>query len=205
MPVDSIKRAVKETLEIKKSTFIAYVRPAAFIKDIEHALREIRAAHPDAAHHCVAYVLGHDGETQKFDDDGEPAHTAGKPMLEVLRKQHLTNVLCVVVRYFGGVKLGAGGLVRAYTKATSEALKKAGRTTPVAISRLHVHVDFADSGGVERALREHGTLIDSVYTDHVQFVVDVTDDAVEMLRQILRDLTRGKALVETASNHTIYK
>ncbi len=202
--MDSIKTAITHTLEIKKSTFIAYLRPAAFIKDVEHALKTIRDAHPEASHHCVAYVLGHESEVQRFDDDGEPAHTAGKPMLEVLRKNHLTNVLCVVVRYFGGVKLGAGGLVRAYTKATSEAVKRAKRATKHAMVTLQVRVDFPEAGAVERALRARARVSDSVYTDSVLFVVDACESEADALEGHVRDLTRGNAHVEVTRRYVTY-
>ena len=202
--MDSIKQAVTHTLEIKKSTFITYLRPAAFMKDIEHALKEIRSAHPDASHHCVAYVLGDGAEMQKFDDDGEPAHTAGKPMIEVLKKNQLTNVLCVVVRYFGGVKLGAGGLVRAYTKATSEAVKRAQRTQKRAMVTLHIRVDFAASGAVERALRERAVIVETVYTDSVLYVVNVPEKSAPAVDAHVRDLTRGDAHIETIRHFATY-
>ncbi len=114
---------VTEFIE-KKSKFITFLSVVKSIDDVNDTLKEIKKLHPNARHHCYAYIL--DGQNiQKSNDDGEPKGTAGVPILEVLKHHDLTNVLCVVVRYFGGVLLGKGGLIRAYKNSASTALKKA--------------------------------------------------------------------------------
>lgn len=106
--------------EIKKSKFITLLFKTNNIDEIENIIIDIKKKYPDATHHCYAYKIGN---IQKFSDDGEPGGTAGLPIMEIINKKKLDYILCVVVRYFGGIKLGAGGLVRAYSKATNEAIE----------------------------------------------------------------------------------
>ena len=111
----TILKDAKAEIEIKKSIFIGH---AFFVKSEEEALEilgRVKEEHRSATHNCHAYIIGEDGLTQRYSDDGEPSGTAGIPMLEVLKKEDMRNVLVIVTRYFGGTKLGAGGLVRAYT------------------------------------------------------------------------------------------
>lgn len=109
-------------IEIKKSKFISYSFKVETLEEVKHILEEIKSKNKKATHVCYAYVISGTEFLAKAFDDGEPSGTAGKPILSVIQKQNLTNVLVVVVRYFGGIKLGAGGLVRAYSKAASLAL-----------------------------------------------------------------------------------
>ena len=116
----TIKYDKENLIEIKKSKFIGYTFFCESIDDANKYLTQVRELHKKATHVCFAYVVN---SNEKASDDGEPQGTAGIPILDVIKKQKLTNVLCIVVRYFGGIKLGAGGLVRMYTKTTSEVLK----------------------------------------------------------------------------------
>ena len=120
-----IQGRYENTIVIQKSKFIAEAYIVDTVEEIEEILASIRKKYYDATHHCYAYRLNDDASIQKMSDDGEPAKTAGAPMLDVLVKQGITNILVVVTRYFGGTLLGAGGLVRAYSSATSEVLKLA--------------------------------------------------------------------------------
>lgn len=120
-----IQGRYENTIVIQKSKFIAEAYRVDSVLEIEEILASIRKKYYDATHHCYAYRLNEDASIQKMSDDGEPAKTAGAPMLDVLVKQGITNILVVVTRYFGGTLLGAGGLVRAYSSATSEVLKLA--------------------------------------------------------------------------------
>lgn len=120
-----IQGRYENTIVIQKSKFIAEAYRVDTVEEIEEILASIRKKYYDATHHCYAYRLNDDASIQKMSDDGEPAKTAGAPMLDVLVKQGITNILVVVTRYFGGTLLGAGGLVRAYSSATSEVLKLA--------------------------------------------------------------------------------
>lgn len=116
----SIKHNNKYILEVKKSTFIGLLYKVESINDIDKYLKEVKEEYKDAKHYCYAYKLI---DKEKYFDDGEPGGTAGLPIMEVLNKKELINVLCIVVRYFGGIKLGAGGLLRAYTKASSNTIE----------------------------------------------------------------------------------
>lgn len=107
--------------EIKKSKFITLLYKVKEISDVNDYLKNVRTLYPNATHYCYAYIID---ENYHFSDDGEPGGTAGLPIVEVLKKKDLTNILCIVVRYFGGIKLGAGGLVRAYTKSVQDALEE---------------------------------------------------------------------------------
>ena len=113
---------IENELVITKSRFIAYLAPVETVDEADHLIRERRAMHPNARHHCTALTLGTPVHLQRSNDDGEPSSTAGMPMAQALRGRHMTNILAVVTRYFGGIKLGAGGLVRAYGNAVTNAL-----------------------------------------------------------------------------------
>lgn len=118
----TIDRPYENLIEIKKSKFIAYIYPFSDVESVDNQLSILRKQHKDATHICYAYVLSNPN-LEKCSDDGEPDGTAGKPILDIIKKNNLTDILLVVVRYFGGIKLGAGGLVRAYSGAGSEVLK----------------------------------------------------------------------------------
>lgn len=120
-----IKDSVENTIVIQKSEFITRLFRVNNIDEINQILADIRKKHYDAKHNCYAYILGDNQEIQKASDDGEPQKTAGFPMLDVLKKNNLTNILAITTRYFGGILLGSGGLIRAYSSSVSEALKKA--------------------------------------------------------------------------------
>ncbi|HJE51386.1 MAG TPA: IMPACT family protein [Tessaracoccus flavescens] len=140
-------------LEIKRSRFLTRLRRVATEAAARAVVEERRSVFYDARHHCSAFVLGPDARTARSSDDGEPAGTAGIPMLQVLQKNALTDVVAVVTRYFGGIKLGAGGLVRAYSDAVAGAIEAAG-TREVRLSQiLRVDVDYASAGAIEDQLR----------------------------------------------------
>ncbi|MHA6510027.1 IMPACT family protein [Tessaracoccus sp. Y1736] len=140
-------------LEIRRSRFLTRLRRVSTENAARAVVEERRSAHFDARHHCSAFVLGVDGRTARSSDDGEPAGTAGLPMLQVLQKNALTDVVAVVTRYFGGIKLGAGGLVRAYSDAVAAAVEAVG-IREVRLSRLlRVDVDYAEAGAYENQLR----------------------------------------------------
>ena len=145
----SLATAAHCELVIKKSRFIACVEPVADRQDAQARVAQLKAAHPDAAHVCWALLAG--GQSAAH-DDGEPGGTAGRPMLEVLRHQDLQGVMASVVRYFGGVKLGAGGLVRAYTDAVAQALLSADKIPMVHKVELTCSVPYALEGRVRREI-----------------------------------------------------
>ncbi len=144
---------VTTELEIKRSRFITQLTRVTTEAEARAVIESRRSQYFDARHHCSAFVLGADARTARSSDDGEPAGTAGVPMLTVLTSQGLTDVVAVVTRYFGGIKLGAGGLVRAYSEAVAQAVARAGTRRVELRQILTMDVDFAAIGTIEDALR----------------------------------------------------
>lgn len=164
----TIAAPVEHELVIKKSRFIATVEPVGSVEDADAVIARLRKQWWDARHNCTAMVTGLLGDQARSSDDGEPSGTAGVPMLEVLRRRELTDVVAVVTRYFGGVKLGAGGLVRAYSSAVSEALDLAALVNRQSLTQVTIDVAHADAGRFDNLLRDwvlhHGaTLGDTRY------------------------------------------
>lgn len=186
----TVARAARHEEVIEGSRFLALVRQADDPEAAAALLAEARREHPDATHHCWAWRIG---EQQRFSDDGEPGGTAGRPMLEVMLKRGLDGCAAVVVRYFGGRKLGAGGLVRAYGGAVARALDAAGVRRLTTYHRLRVRAPFASAASVLREL--HGAVADFDERGLVTEVA-VPATAVEGLRTRLAELTRGEAEVE---------
>jgi uncharacterized YigZ family protein len=154
-------------------------------------IQRCRKRHYDARHHCTAYVIGDNGETQKSSDDGEPAGTAGVPMLDVLRRNEITNTVAVVSRYFGGVLLGAGGLVRAYAGAVSGALDGIGLVERRPARIVSITTDHAVAGKLENDLRSAGYAADVRYTDRVRFDLRIPESSVPGFETWLAEATAG--------------
>jgi uncharacterized YigZ family protein len=191
LPTYTLANSVGAELEIRKSRFIALAIPVADREAAMAELRRLRDEHPTATHVCWALLAG--GQSG-MSDDGEPSGTAGRPILEVLRHHDLDGVLAAVVRYYGGVKLGAGGLVRAYTDAIAHALKDAPRVERIAQARLMVEVGYPDETRVRHWIEQgQHTLVDSRYTMTVRLTVQLPATEVEAARDTLRDLTQGRA------------
>lgn len=191
----SIKQTVITEFEISKSVFIDYLIPVSTVEQAKEEMKELRKTYPDANHHCFCYIIGNNQEVQKYSDDGEPSKTAGLPMLEVLKKHDLTNVLNVSIRYFGGIKLGAGGLVRAYTKSASSAVLECQFTTLKTVHRIEIIISFDLIGSVEKYLRDTFDLIDTTYDNNVHYHLEVLDLELTGLKDILQERTNGKAMV----------
>ncbi|KZM76658.1 YigZ family protein [Cellulosimicrobium sp. I38E] len=163
-------------LVVKKSRFLTHLSPVASVADADAVIARVRKEHWDARHHCVALVVGAHADQQRSTDDGEPSGTAGVPMLEVLRHRQVTDVVAVVTRYFGGVLLGAGGLVRAYSSAVSEALDVARPVRRAVLTEVRVDVPHADAGRLHGVLRDwaaqHDGSLDAVaYGAEAEFTV----------------------------------
>jgi len=186
----TLTRPVHSELVIRKSRFLGCVQPvadrAAALAVVEH----LRAEHPGATHVCWALLAG--GQSAA-NDDGEPGGTAGRPMLEVLRHQQLEGVLATVVRYFGGVKLGAGGLVRAYTDAVAQALLTAEKLPLQRTLQLACRVPYAMEGLVRRALHDAGAALGTVrHGDAVELEFSVGEDAAAPLQLRLNEAGQGQ-------------
>lgn len=151
--LDTIAGRVRAEIEVTRSRFVATLAPVGGRDDVERLVTEVRTAFHDASHHCVASVLGPDGRSTRSNDDGEPAGTAGAPMLAVLSGAGLTDVAAVVTRYFGGTLLGAGGLVRAYGDAVRAAVERSSRVRRQRVRVVSVHAAHAAAGRLEHRLR----------------------------------------------------
>jgi uncharacterized YigZ family protein len=177
-------------LDIRKSRFIAQAIPVADRDAAMAELRRLRDEHPGATHVCWALLAG--GQSG-MSDDGEPSGTAGRPILEVLRHHDLDGVLAAVVRYYGGVKLGAGGLVRAYTDAIASALLNAQIVERIAQTRLAIEIGYPDEARVRHWIEQAGyALVDSRYGMTVRLTIGLPANAVDAARDALRDLTQGR-------------
>lgn len=186
----SLAQPVHATLEIRKSRFIACVEPVADRASAQLRVAELRAEHPDAAHVCWALLAG--GHSAAV-DDGEPSGTAGRPMLEVLRHQQLDGVLATVVRYYGGIKLGAGGLVRAYTDAVAQALQQAEKVAPVALVQVHCELPYAHESTARHLLAQaDGELLEVRHAGSVTLIMRLPEAALAGLQEQLLTATRGE-------------
>lgn len=192
MPTFTLPSALQAELDIRKSRFIAYAIPVADRDAAMDELRRLREAHPTATHVCWALLAG--GQSG-MSDDGEPSGTAGRPILEVLRHHDLDGVLAAVVRYYGGVKLGAGGLVRAYTDAIATALQDAPRVERIALASLQVEIGYPDEARVRRWIEQENYALEaSAYDMNVQLTIRMPVTATDAAREALRDMTQGRAI-----------
>ncbi len=153
----TILTPVDHEIVIKRSRFLTHLAPIASAEQADAILAEVRKREWSARHHCSAQVTGLLGDRARSSDDGEPAGTAGMPILEVLRRRELTDVLAIVTRYFGGVKLGAGGLIRAYSSAVSESLELATLVDRKLLQQTLIDVPHADAGRVDNFIRDWAT------------------------------------------------
>ncbi len=196
LPTYTLPLALTAELEIRKSRFIAHAIPVADRDAAMAALRGLRDEHPGATHVCWALLAG--GQSG-MSDDGEPSGTAGRPILEVLRHHDLDGVLAAVVRYYGGVKLGAGGLVRAYTDAIATALQDAPRVERIAQVSLTVELGYPDEARVRRWIdQEHHALEQSAYGMAVILTIRMPATVIDAAREALRDMTQGRAIFPEA-------
>jgi uncharacterized YigZ family protein len=192
--LDTLAATAAHSLEIKHSRFVAQAAPARTPDAALAFLAQI--ADPDATHNCWAYRIGGD---YRSSDDGEPAGTAGRPILAAIDGQGFDQVMVVVTRWYGGIKLGAGGLVRAYGGAASECLRMAARLPLVEMATLALHAAFDDIGAVHAALGLHGAerLAETFLADGVRVQLSLPADRVDALKARLRDATRDRVRIIT--------
>lgn len=186
----SLARPVTSLLEIRKSRFLGCVEPIADRASAQARVAELRAEHPDAAHVCWALLA--DGHSAAV-DDGEPSGTAGRPMLEVLRHQELDGVLATVVRYYGGIKLGAGGLVRAYTDAVAQALLDAEKIAHIPTQLVVCELPYAQEGTARHLIEQiGGELLDAQHSKQVTLHLRLPASEVAPLQEQLLSATKGE-------------
>ncbi|MGN6274144.1 MAG: IMPACT family protein [Protaetiibacter sp.] len=184
-------------LVITKSRFLGCVEPVPGREQALARVAELRQQHPGARHVCWALMAGGHSAAN---DDGEPGGTAGRPMLDVLRHQELEGVLATVVRYFGGVKLGACGLVRAYTDAVAQALAGAVRVPLVGTRRIRVTAPYSLEGALRREIEAHAAVLTDVeHGEQVALTLDIADDVSEVFVARVADVSQGAASVEAVS------
>lgn len=180
----------------KKSRFIANLLPVNSEEEAIKYIDQIKKQYWDARHNCYAYVIGDNNELQRFSDDGEPGGTAGKPMLEVLLGEEVHNVVVVVTRYFGGVLLGTGGLVRAYGRTTKAGLEASIIKERVEGYKVKIDTDYNGIGKIQYIMSNIGINIhDEEYTDKVTINITVRLDDYENLIKQVTEATAGKAVI----------
>lgn len=183
---------VQFELVVKKSRFIGYLIPCTDKSEAKGFIEKLKKQYPDARHVCSAFKCGaHTG----LDDDGEPSGTAAKPMFQILQVQDLEQVLAVVVRYFGGIKLGAGGLIRAYGGTISECVKLAEKCPVIQYQQLCFSVPFALENKIRHYCEQSDITVDDVYynqSNNVEFLLRVREEKIELIKDALSSLTLGQ-------------
>ncbi|MBH9966615.1 YigZ family protein [[Bacillus] enclensis] len=190
---NTVKGYGENEINIERSRFIAYINRVETEEEAKAFIDEIKKKHWDANHNCSAYMIGENDLIQKANDDGEPSGTAGVPMLEVLKKRGLKDTVVVVTRYFGGIKLGAGGLIRAYGKSVSEGLKATGIVERKLMRIMKTKIDYTWLGKVENEVRSSRyQLKDIHYLDSVEVEVYVEEAAKDPFIDWMTELTNGQ-------------
>ncbi len=190
-PYKTVLRASETEFNEKKSRFIGRCFPVKTEEEAAARLAEVRKKHYDATHNCWAYSLS-DG-SRRFSDDGEPGGTAGMPIMDTLIRRDISDALIVVTRYFGGILLGSGGLVRAYSRSASDALSAAGTGVMSPCRVLEFSVDYPRYGGIEGFVKSSCTVDSVEFLENVRFRVTVTEENAESFMRELKERTDGRA------------
>ncbi|MGO5334963.1 YigZ family protein [Enterococcus cecorum] len=184
-------------IEIKKSKFICHLFRIENEEQAKEYIAKIKKEHYKANHNCSAYMLGENFEIQRSSDDGEPSGTAGVPMLEVLKKNQLQNTLAIVTRYFGGIKLGAGGLIRAYSTSVSEALKEIGIVQGKLQQILDIIIDYPQLGKLQNYLENEQIAIQEIdYLEQITVKVAIDINQCESFQNTLIDLFNNQLSIQ---------
>lgn len=200
----TVARDATGEVEDRGSRFLCTLRRVADEDEARALVASLRRAHWDAGHHCSAFVLGPDGAVQRSSDDGEPAGTAGAPMLDVLRGAGVSDVAAVVTRWFGGTLLGAGGLVRAYGDAVRAALAEAGTLRRALLTELALDLDHADAGRVEGELRSRGvTVLATTYDARVRLLLAAPADEVDRVVELVAAATGGASVPQAVGERWV--
>ena len=181
----------KSELDIKKSKFIGLLKSVTTEQEAFDFLRSVRTEYPDATHHCFAFIIGSGAKKiSRSNDAGEPLNSAGKPILSVIESSDLKNVICVVVRYFGGIKLGVGGLIRAYGQTARECIQKAERIINVVSSDLHIQMSYKYMGAVISLVnRLKGKVISVEQGEKVLAVANIRNSMVSTFKEQIKSIS----------------
>jgi uncharacterized YigZ family protein len=188
MSYQTLKHAVTARLEIKKSEFIAHAYPVTSREQAMFHVEQLRGQYADARHYCWAYIIGDPNNTTSagFDDDGEPNGTAGRPILNVLQHKAIGNVIIIVVRYFGGIKLGAGGLTRAYAGSAQTAVSEMILNPYVMMATIEIQAEFATEAQCRYVVESlHGSIDDVMYSQHVHLTATIAERDIATLKVAL--------------------
>lgn len=194
-----IKETTENTIIIQKSEFITHLYRVNNVDEVNSILEDVRKKYYDATHNCYAYILGEAQDIQKCSDDGEPQKTAGAPMMNVLKQNEMTNILAIVTRYFGGVLLGAGGLIRAYSNSVSEALAKCKRYINKEIAEYVLTTSYSSYNNLINI--KDINIIDTSFTNDVIITFgvakEISTDLEELLYKHKIDITSLKKIQES--------
>ena len=194
----TIKEDNQHEVEIKKSRFICFLKRIETEEEAKAFIQQIKKEHWKANHNCSAFVLGDHHEMQRSSDDGEPSGTAGVPMLEVMKKNDLINVCAVVTRYFGGTKLGAGGLIRAYSGSVAQAIVHTGIVEGRLQQEVFVQLDYSNWGKMENFIASENLAVkDTQFTDRVVVTCMVDENQVADFEAQVTDLLNGQVSFTT--------
>lgn len=177
--MQTIKNNTNKEIIIKNSRFICYLYKINTLNDISSILQDLKNTHKDATHHCYAYILNN---SKKSSDDGEPGGTAGIPILKVLENNNLTNILAVVIRYFGGIKLGAGGLVRAYTKSITNTLDKSNIVSLINGYNLDIEFNYNQVKEIDHLLKDI-KINHKIFDSNIKYNIDIPSNFLNTLKQ----------------------
>lgn len=202
----TIRDRGEDRFEEKKSEFIGYAKRVENEEEAKEFVNEIKSMHKQARHNCWAYVIGANYGIQRYSDDGEPQGTAGIPILEVMKKQGITDCAIVVTRYFGGILLGAGGLTRAYIKGASIALKAAGVVEKVEGLKLSIEIDYDLIGKIQYLCGQNNWHIeDSEYADKVKLHIYAEKTVAPIIEKEVTEATNGKAVISKSEEGIYFK
>ncbi len=182
---------------IEKSRFIGYAKPVESKEEADAFIQLIKNKHKEANHNVPVYLLGEKYDVQKYSDDGEPSGTAGLPILKMLMNEGITNIAIVITRYFGGVKLGTGGLVRAYTKTAKMALEMAEVYTVEEMLAYSIKIDYSTHGKIQNDFENRNyQIVDTLFNEEVEIITYVKPAEEELFKEHVTNLTNGKAKVK---------
>jgi thymidylate synthase len=202
----TVKDEVSVDFEEKKSIFIGHAKRVYDEEEAKAFINKIRSEHKEASHNVYAYIIGENFGIQRYSDDGEPQGTAGVPVLEVIKKNSVTDIAVIVTRYFGGVLLGAGGLVRAYSKGAGEAVKAAGIVEKVKGLRLDIIIDYDLLGKLQYICGQNSWHIeDTEFADVVKVMIYCEAAKAEMIKNTVVEATSGRAIFSTCESGFYFK
>lgn len=197
-----IKETYTNEIVINKSRFISYIYRVDNIDEVNLILQNHKKKYYDATHNCYAYIIGDNMQIQKASDDGEPSKTAGMPILDVLKKNNVTNILCVVTRYFGGILLGAGGLIRAYSESTASVLKKASFYELKKLQKLKLSMDYSMYNTILNKINKY-YIIETLFLTNVVIYIGIDIDTIDSTIDYINNISKASINISIEDIMTI--